>query len=389
MKTDIHPNYHMIKVVMTNGVEFMTRSTYGEEGATLHLDIDPNTHPAWTGGSTAAPRPRRPPVALQQPFLRGLASAARSRRAGCRATLLREGAAVDGVLARLQHQSPDARHLAAAARRDAGAGFGERLADHLHVPAVGVQQRRRVAHDADMAFPEHEIAALRAAPSRASARRAPPPACRCRAARRCRRRSARSGRGRSSRSLPTSARPRDRASRESARRPRRSPARATPIGARWRAQRCRPSCVDGEIALVRTIVSRAPSDSAMRGGSLMLGPGIGVGAQRRDAMGRRGRRPERGARQIADITVALELRPGPALAPRRRRSTALAIERLRLERRVRLRRAPQRRARRDDLHRAPFGVARRLDLTAQMRGREIGAGRGETAIESGEVMGTR
>jgi large subunit ribosomal protein L31 len=30
----------------------MTRSTYGEEGATLHLDIDPNTHPAWTGGST-------------------------------------------------------------------------------------------------------------------------------------------------------------------------------------------------------------------------------------------------------------------------------------------------------------------------------------------------
>jgi len=51
MKPDIHPNYHMIKVVMTNGEEFVTRSTYGEEGATLHLDIDPNTHPAWTGGS--------------------------------------------------------------------------------------------------------------------------------------------------------------------------------------------------------------------------------------------------------------------------------------------------------------------------------------------------
>jgi large subunit ribosomal protein L31 len=51
MKADIHPNYHMIKVVMTNGTEFMTRSTYGEEGATLNLDIDPNTHPAWTGGS--------------------------------------------------------------------------------------------------------------------------------------------------------------------------------------------------------------------------------------------------------------------------------------------------------------------------------------------------
>jgi len=51
MKNDIHPNYHMIKVVMTNGTEFFTRSTYGAEGATLQLDIDPNTHPAWTGGS--------------------------------------------------------------------------------------------------------------------------------------------------------------------------------------------------------------------------------------------------------------------------------------------------------------------------------------------------
>ena len=51
MKPDIHPNYHMIKVVMTNGEEFYTRSTYGEEGATLNLDIDPKTHPAWTGGS--------------------------------------------------------------------------------------------------------------------------------------------------------------------------------------------------------------------------------------------------------------------------------------------------------------------------------------------------
>lgn len=51
MKADIHPEYHVIKVVMTNGTEFYTRSTLGEEGATLNLDIDPNTHPAWTGGS--------------------------------------------------------------------------------------------------------------------------------------------------------------------------------------------------------------------------------------------------------------------------------------------------------------------------------------------------
>jgi large subunit ribosomal protein L31 len=51
MKAGIHPDYHMIKVVMTDGAEFTTRSTYGEPGATLHLDIDPKTHPAWTGGS--------------------------------------------------------------------------------------------------------------------------------------------------------------------------------------------------------------------------------------------------------------------------------------------------------------------------------------------------
>ena len=51
MKADIHPSYHTIKVVMTDGTEFMTRSTYGSEGDTLNLDIDPNTHPAWTGGS--------------------------------------------------------------------------------------------------------------------------------------------------------------------------------------------------------------------------------------------------------------------------------------------------------------------------------------------------
>ncbi|WP_158809027.1 50S ribosomal protein L31 [Beijerinckia sp. L45] len=49
MKSDIHPAYKMIKVVMTDGTEFMTRSTY--EGETLNLDIDPKTHPAWTGGS--------------------------------------------------------------------------------------------------------------------------------------------------------------------------------------------------------------------------------------------------------------------------------------------------------------------------------------------------
>jgi large subunit ribosomal protein L31 len=51
MKADTHPNYHFIKVVMTDGSEYMTRSTYGNEGDKLSLDIDPSTHPAWTGGS--------------------------------------------------------------------------------------------------------------------------------------------------------------------------------------------------------------------------------------------------------------------------------------------------------------------------------------------------
>ncbi len=51
MKADTHPQYHFIKVVMTDGTEYQTRSTYGKEGDTLNLDIDPKTHPAWTGGS--------------------------------------------------------------------------------------------------------------------------------------------------------------------------------------------------------------------------------------------------------------------------------------------------------------------------------------------------
>ena len=51
MKSEIHPDYHTIKVVMTDGTEFITRSTWGKEGDVLNLDIDPRTHPAWTGGS--------------------------------------------------------------------------------------------------------------------------------------------------------------------------------------------------------------------------------------------------------------------------------------------------------------------------------------------------
>ena len=51
MKTGTHPDYPTINVQMTDGTTFQTRSTWGKEGDTLHLDIDPTSHPAWTGGN--------------------------------------------------------------------------------------------------------------------------------------------------------------------------------------------------------------------------------------------------------------------------------------------------------------------------------------------------
>lgn len=48
-----HPDYHFITVQMTDGTTYQTRSTYGKDGDTLALDIDPKTHPAWTGASQA------------------------------------------------------------------------------------------------------------------------------------------------------------------------------------------------------------------------------------------------------------------------------------------------------------------------------------------------
>ena len=52
MKKGIHPDYHSIKVQLTDGTVYETRSTYGKEGDTLQLDIDPSVHPAWTGGKS-------------------------------------------------------------------------------------------------------------------------------------------------------------------------------------------------------------------------------------------------------------------------------------------------------------------------------------------------
>jgi large subunit ribosomal protein L31 len=53
MKADTHPTYHTIKVVMTDGTEFATRTTWGKPGDVMNLDIDPKSHPAWTGGTQA------------------------------------------------------------------------------------------------------------------------------------------------------------------------------------------------------------------------------------------------------------------------------------------------------------------------------------------------
>ena len=51
MKKAGHPDYHFVNIKMTDGTTFKTRSTYGKSEDNLTLDIDPLTHPAWTGGS--------------------------------------------------------------------------------------------------------------------------------------------------------------------------------------------------------------------------------------------------------------------------------------------------------------------------------------------------
>ena len=51
MKAETHPEDHISNITMTDGTEYQTRSTWGKEGDTMSLDIDPTSHPAWTGGS--------------------------------------------------------------------------------------------------------------------------------------------------------------------------------------------------------------------------------------------------------------------------------------------------------------------------------------------------
>lgn len=51
MKADIHPDYHEITVVQTDGSEYKMRTTWGKEGDVMRLDVDPLSHPAWQGGT--------------------------------------------------------------------------------------------------------------------------------------------------------------------------------------------------------------------------------------------------------------------------------------------------------------------------------------------------
>lgn len=51
MKKDIHPDYHSITIQMTDGTSYESRSTWGKEGQTMKLEIDPIVHPAWHEGT--------------------------------------------------------------------------------------------------------------------------------------------------------------------------------------------------------------------------------------------------------------------------------------------------------------------------------------------------
>ncbi|MBU2994275.1 50S ribosomal protein L31 [Octadecabacter sp. 1_MG-2023] len=52
MKKDIHPDYHIVEVKLTDGTPYQMKTTWGAEGDSMQLDIDPTVHPAWTGGNS-------------------------------------------------------------------------------------------------------------------------------------------------------------------------------------------------------------------------------------------------------------------------------------------------------------------------------------------------
>ena len=45
MKKGIHPAYHFVEVQLNDGTTYKTRTTHGQAGQKITLDIDPSTHP--------------------------------------------------------------------------------------------------------------------------------------------------------------------------------------------------------------------------------------------------------------------------------------------------------------------------------------------------------
>jgi len=82
MKSGTHPDYHFITVKLTDGSSYQTRSTWGKEGASMRLDIDPKTHPAWTGVRQSIDRGGRVQRFKDRFGMTGSAMAAGSKSAG-------------------------------------------------------------------------------------------------------------------------------------------------------------------------------------------------------------------------------------------------------------------------------------------------------------------
>jgi len=112
---------------------------------------------------------------------------------------------------------------------------------------------------------------------------------------------------------------------------------------------------------VRTLIDKGPVD--------------------RDAMGRlRVPLGKRGRGDIADVTVPRELDPAPAFLILVK-GDVFAKQRLRIERGIMGWLMLQIGDADDDLHRAAFDIIGGRDETTQMRGREIGPGRGQAGVE--------
>ena len=70
MKKEIHPDYHFINVKLTNGDVIQMRSTYGAEGDSLSLDIDPSVSSRLDGRWRTFDGHRRARVEVQKEIRR-------------------------------------------------------------------------------------------------------------------------------------------------------------------------------------------------------------------------------------------------------------------------------------------------------------------------------